>query len=182
MSVADQPPPDDVQDAPGDPESVARAICLRLLTQRARSRAELAQALRRRGVPDEAAAVVLQRLTEVGLIDDASLAEQLALSQHHEQGLAAQAVAQRLRQRGLPDAAVETAVRGIDRVSEREVARRLVMRKLPGLRGLPVETQTRRLLGLLGRRGYSSGLSGEVVREALSGRLNEDLSDGLVAE
>src|SRR6266498_4918200 len=45
-------PPEDEQDAPGDPESVARAICLRLLTQRARSRAELAEALRRRGVPD----------------------------------------------------------------------------------------------------------------------------------
>lgn len=182
MSGADQPPPEDVQDAPGDPEAVARAICLRLLAQRACSRRELVQALRRRGIPDEAATTVLQRLTEVGLIDDASLAEQLALAQHRERGLAARAVAQRLRQRGLPDAAVETALDSIDRASEREVALQLVMRKLPGLRGLPVETQTRRLLGLLGRRGYSSGLAGEVIREALAGRLDEELSDGLGAE
>ena len=49
-------------------------ICLRLLDQRARSRAELADALRRRGVPDDAATRVLDRFVEVGLIDDAALA------------------------------------------------------------------------------------------------------------
>lgn len=171
-----------MQDAPGDPESVARAICLRLLTQRARSHTELAHALRRRGVPDDAAATVLRRLTEVGLIDDTALAERLALAQHHERGLAARAVAQRLRRRGLPDAAVETALDSIDRAGEREVAHRLVMRKLQGLRGLPVETQTRRLMGLLGRRGYPSGLAGEVIREALGGQFEPDLSDGLLDE
>src|SRR5262249_23857501 len=75
----------DEQDAPGDPESVARAICLRLLAQRARTRAELAQALRRRGVPDGAAGSVLDRFAEVGLIDDAALAQNAALT-HRERG------------------------------------------------------------------------------------------------
>ena len=42
-------------DLPGDPVSVARAICLRLLTDRQRTRAELATALRRKRVPDDAA-------------------------------------------------------------------------------------------------------------------------------
>ena len=43
---------------------MARAICLRLLTVQPRTRAELAAALARREVPDEAAATVLGRFTE----------------------------------------------------------------------------------------------------------------------
>ena len=45
--AADEPPtgPEQEPDDPGDPEAVARTICLRLLTHRARSRAELADAL-----------------------------------------------------------------------------------------------------------------------------------------
>src|SRR6266705_2016002 len=127
-------PPEDEQDRPGDPESVARAICLRLLTQRARSRAELAEALHRRGVPDDAASAVLTRYAEVGLIDDESLARNVAMGQHQE--------------RGLPEHAVESAVALIDQDSEREAACRLVARKLPALRGLPEQTQARRLVGL----------------------------------
>ena len=172
----------DEQDAPGDPESVARAICLRLLTQRARTRSELAQTLRWRGVPDQAAGTVLDRFVEVGLIDDDALAESLVLTQHRERGLAARAVAMKLRQRGLPDSAVDAALALIDPDSEREAARRLVARKLPALQALPPETRSRRLIGMLGRRGYSLVLAVAVVREATAGELPQDLADGFAGE
>ena len=175
-------PPEDEQDAPGDPESVARAICLRLLAQRARSRAELAEALRRRGVPDDAAGAVLSRYVEVGLIDDESLARNVALAQHQERGLAGRAVAVKLRQRGLPEPAVESAVALIDQDSERDAARRLVARKLPAVRGLPEQAQVRRLVGLLARRGYSPGMAGDVVREALADRIGPGVADDLVTD
>lgn len=173
---------DDEQDAPGDPESVARAICLQLLEQRARTRSELARTLRRRGVPDDAARCVLDRFAEVGLIDDEALAQSVALTQHHERGLAARAVAVKLRQRGLPDSAVETALGLIDADSEREAACRLVARKLPALRDLPPVARTRRLIGMLSRRGYSPSLAIEVVREAGADELPEHLARDLAAE
>ena len=166
------------QDAPGDPESVARAICLQQLTQRARSRAELATVLRRRGVPDDAARTVLDRFVEVGLIDDESLAQNLALAQHTERGLAGRAVAVKLRQRGLSDQVVESALALIDGESEHETARRLVARKLPSLRGLPEQARVRRLIGLLARRGYSSALATTVVRDALGAGATEAFDDG----
>jgi regulatory protein len=56
--------------ADADPEAVARQICLRLLSAAPRTQAQLAAALRRRGVPDDAAAAVLERFAEVKLIDD----------------------------------------------------------------------------------------------------------------
>jgi regulatory protein len=158
--------------APGDPETTARIICLQLLDRRARSRAELATALRRRGVPDAAARAVLDRFAEVGLVDDAALAETVAAAQHRERGLARRAVAQKLRQRGIPDADVEHALAQVDPDSERAAAERLVARRLPALRDVDPAARTRRLVGLLGRRGYSPTLARDVVRAALGAELD----------
>ncbi|HKC28401.1 MAG TPA: regulatory protein RecX [Jatrophihabitans sp.] len=158
--------PGDPEQELGDPEAVARAICLRLLTQRARSRAELAAALAKRDVPDDAAKLVLDRFVEVGLIDDAALAASVAGAQHHERGLARRAVAAKLRERGLADQ-MDDALSGIDRDSERERARELVTKRRRALAGLPSDVQARRLVGLLARKGYPAGLAYGVVREAL---------------
>jgi regulatory protein len=162
-----QPPPGDPEQDLGDPEAVARSICLRLLEQRARSRAELAEALRKRDVPDDAAGRVLDRYVEVGLIDDGALAASMAGAQHRERGLARRAVAAKLRQRGLADQ-VEDALTSIDDESERSRARELVDKRLRSLGGLPAEVQTRRLIGLLARKGYSSGVSYAVIRAAMA--------------
>ncbi|MDT4997189.1 MAG: regulatory protein [Pseudonocardiales bacterium] len=158
--------------APGDPETTARIICLQLLDRRARSRTELATALRRRGVPDEAARAVLDRFAEVGLVDDAALAETVAATQHRERGLAGRAVARKLRQRGIPDADVDRALAQVDADSERGAAERLVARRLPALRGADPAARTRRLVGLLARRGYAPALAYEVVRAALDADLD----------
>jgi regulatory protein len=174
-----QPPPGDPEQHPGDPEAVARTICLRLLTMRARSRAELADALSARDVPDDAAARVLDRFVEVGLIDDAALAAGLAGAQHNERGLARRAVAQKLRQRGLADE-LDEALSGIDADSERARACELVARRRRALAGLPPEVQARRLVSLLARKGYSSGLAYSVVREALAAEPAWDADDAVI--
>ena len=173
-------PPEDEQalGSPGDPETVARTICLRLLDQRARTRAELADALRRKGVPDASATAVLNRFAEVGLIDDAALAGTFALAQHRERGLARRAVAAKLRRRGLDEQIVTAALDPIDRDSEYAAAQALVAKKLRSLGGLDPQVQARRLVGLLGRRGYPAGLAHEVVRDALAGALADALTDG----
>jgi regulatory protein len=71
----------------GDPEALARRICLRLLTAAPRSRAQLAAELRRRRVPAEAAEAVLGRFADAGLIDDAAFARAWVESRHHSRGL-----------------------------------------------------------------------------------------------
>ncbi len=166
MAGVDEVPGDPEQEF-GDPESVARAICLQQLTDRARSRTELATTLRKRGVPDDAATRVLDRYTEVGLIDDAALAQALAAAQHRERGLAGRAVAAKLRRRGLGDEVVGAAVSAIGPDSERARAEALVHKRLPALAGLAVSVQQRRLVGLLARKGYSPALTWDVVGAAL---------------
>jgi regulatory protein len=165
-------PPEDAEALapPGDPESAARTICLRLLDRRARTRAELASALAKRGIPDDAARHVLDRFAEVGLVDDDALADGFALAQHRERGLAGRAVAAKLRQRGVAEDTVQGALAGIDRDSERTMARHLVERKLRSMTALDPQAVARRLVGMLGRKGYPPGLAYEVVRAALAER------------
>ncbi|MGW0480801.1 recombination regulator RecX [Nonomuraea sp. NPDC003214] len=150
-----------------DPESVARAICLRLLTMAPKTRAQLAEALRKRDVPDEAAETVLDRFSELGLINDEAFAEAWVDSRHHGRGLAKRALAAELRHRGVDSETVNEAVERLDPDQELETARRLVERKLASTRSLDPKARTRRLAGMLARKGYPSGLAFRVVREAL---------------
>lgn len=150
-----------------DPEAVARAICLRLLTMAPKTRAQLAEALRKRDVPEDAANPVLERFSEVGLIDDEAFAAAWVSSRHAGRGLARRALAQELRHRGVAEETVKDAVARLDSDQEAETARRLVDRKLAATRGVEPQARMRRLVGMLARKGYPPGLAFRVVREAL---------------
>jgi regulatory protein len=150
-----------------DPESVARLICLRLLTAAPRTRAQLATALQRRGVPDDAAEAVLSRFAEVNLIDDAMFARAWVDSRHHGRGLASRALGAELRQRGVGQDDIRSALSDLDPAQEAATARALIERRLPGTVGLPLPARMRKLVGVLARKGYPAGLAYRVVREAL---------------
>ncbi|MFE0459742.1 recombination regulator RecX [Kitasatospora sp. NPDC058965] len=160
-----------------DPATRARDICLRLLTGTPRTRKQLADALRKREIPDEVAEEVLARFEEVGLIDDAAFAAAWVESRHHGRGLARRALAQELRTRGVAGAVVEEAVARLDPDDEAGTARALVERKLRATAGLERQARLRRLVGMLARRGYAEGLAFRVVREALDaeGESSEEL-------
>ncbi|MQS09444.1 recombination regulator RecX [Streptomyces alkaliphilus] len=163
-------------DAPADPVERARAICLRMLTGTPRTRGQLEEALRRREIPEDAAAAVLDRFEEVGLIDDAAFAAAWVDSRHHGRGLAGRALARELRQRGVAAPVVAEAVAGLDPEREEETARALVERKLRATRGLERDRRLRRLAGMLARKGYPEGLALRVVREALE-REGEEIEE-----
>ncbi len=159
---------------PADPASAARTICLRLLTVRPRTRSELATALRKRGIPDGCAEEVLTRFGEVGLIDDKAFAAAWVSSRHVGRGLARGALAGELRSRGIAPAIVSAAVEELDTDTELATARRLVARRLPALRDVPADVRLRRLVGMLARKGYPTGLAVGVVRDALAGSIADD--------
>lgn len=158
-----------------DPESTARLICLRLLTAAPRTQAELATALRRRGVPEDAAQAVLARFAEVKLIDDAMFARAWVESRHHGRGLAGRALREELRRKGVAAEDIATALEELDPDQELATAQELVARRLPGTRGQPAPARLRRLVGMLARKGYPAGLAYRVVREAIE---HEGADDG----
>jgi regulatory protein len=167
------------QPAPGAPgeasdadvEGAARELCLRLLTARARSRSELGTALRGRGVPGEIAERVLDRLDEVGLVDDREFAGQWVRSRHRSRGLGRRALAVELHRKGVAADDAEEALAAVDPASERARAADLVASRLRTMTVRSAEERVRagrRLVGMLGRKGYPAGLCHEVVRAALA--------------
>jgi regulatory protein len=154
--------------ADADPESVARAIALRMLERAPRTRAELARAMARRGVPADAATAVLDRFVEVGMVDDEAFAAAWVDSRHAGRGLARRALSAELRQRGVDADVIRDAVDVVSADDEETAATALVRRRLPTLSRLPRETQIRRLVGMLARKGFSQGLAMRVVRDALA--------------
>jgi regulatory protein len=159
---------------PADPAERARAICLRLLTGSAKTRGQLAEALRKRDIPEDVAEEVLSRYQEVGLIDDAAFAGAWVESRHRGRGLARRALATELRSRGVDNAVVAEAVARLDPEQEAATARSLVERKLRSTAGLDRQVRIRRLAGMLARRGYSEGLALRVVRQALDDEALDD--------
>jgi regulatory protein len=155
-----------------DPESVARKILLDQLTGRARTRKELADKLAAKGVPGELATRLLDRFEEVGLIDDGAFArtwvEHRQSAEGGGKGLARRALAQELRRKGIDDETARAALDELDPDDEAAAARELVRRKLRSLARVDDQTATRRLVGMLARKGYSSGLAFSVVRDELA--------------
>jgi regulatory protein len=164
------PPADPVAEGPdADAESVARKILLDMLTGQARSRKELADKLAAKLVPADVATRLLDRFEEVGLVDDEAFARSWIASRQPGKGLARRALAQELRRKGVPDEIAREALDEVDPADEEDAARALVRKKLRSLRDVDDTTATRRLAGMLARKGYPPGVAFAVIRDELGG-------------
>ncbi|HET9255413.1 MAG TPA: regulatory protein RecX [Pseudonocardiaceae bacterium] len=161
------PPGTGIESGAISPAAEAQGICLRLLTARPRSRAELADTLRQRGIPEDVGEPVLDRLSELGLVSDAAFAEAAVYSGHSHRGLGRLALSAELRRRRVPDEIAHEAVAAVHPEDEERRARDLVRRKLRGTTVRDTSTLARRLAAMLGRKGYPEGLAGRVVRDEL---------------
>ena len=149
-------------------EEQARALCLRLLTARARTRAELAGQLTKRGYPEDVSARVLDRLADVGLVDDRDFADQWVRSRHVNAGKGKRVLVSELRTRGVDDEVITAALADVDPSAERVRAEQLVADKLRRERLTDEAKLARRLIAMLARRGYEQSMAFDVVKVALA--------------
>jgi len=151
-----------------DPEGVARTIVFRKLAAQARTRHELDQALRAKEVPDPVAAQVLDRMEEIGLVDDAGFARDWVDSRQQRRQLSRRALRQELERKGVGRDEIDDALQTVDSQDEYDAARALAERKVRTLQGLAREVQYRRLAGVLARRGFNGSLTARVISEVLA--------------
>lgn len=147
--------------------SFAREVVVRKLTDRAHSRADLAQTLARKQVPAEVAEAVLVKFEAAGLINDEEFARSWVQSRQRGKGLARNLLAMELRRKGVDEEVALRALSELDPEVEREAAHRLVQRKLRTMQGLDQQVRIRRLVGLLARKGYAPQVAFDVVRQEL---------------
>lgn len=172
------PDPDGRTGPEADPLSVARAIALRQLTLKARTRAELAATLSKRQVPQEAADEVLDRFEEVGLLDDADYAQRWVESRRVGRHLSKSRLGQELRRKGVGDEEVAQALAPVGHDDERAVALDLARRRIRGMAGLEPAVRYRRLAGILARRGFSGSVVASVLADVMGGGAEDDTGDG----
>lgn len=164
----------DEQIDPGDPVGVAREIALRQLTVRARSRAELARALKRKGTPDEVSVVVLDRLQEVGLVDDEAFARDwLAAGDRRRRSRSA--LLAELAEKGVDREVTDAVVAELDADRDYLVARAYAESKTRGLVRVDPSARYRRLAGALARRGFPAGVVAQVTKEVLAEMETDEL-------
>jgi regulatory protein len=170
----DDPAGSGVEDSePGDhrtraqQEAAARAICLRLLSIAPRPRAGLAQALHRKDIPLDVATAVLDRFTEIGLIDDVAYANSYVRVKHRDRALGRAALRTELRKLGVAEEVMTDAVQVVDTEAEQARAAELIDKRIDAAMEAGPVAARRRLLGLLDRRGYPADVAVPVVESAL---------------
>ncbi|MCC6969952.1 MAG: RecX family transcriptional regulator, partial [Phycisphaerales bacterium] len=130
--------------------NAAKAMAMRRLAARARSRAEMAAWLESKGVDEGIAAEAVERLVEVGLIRDEDVAAD-EIRRAEAKGLSGRAIAERLRERGVErgEAAeqgdAERALGVAKTVGGDELSRR-------GRETADVNVLARRVMGVLARK------------------------------
>jgi regulatory protein len=144
---------------------------LRLLAVRPRARRELESRLRQAGFETAEVSSELDRLEDVGLLDDVAFARELA--DHHltMRGSARRAVAGALASKGVSRETIDRTLAGLEQ-DESVRALEVATERARRLSSLRPEVAYGRLVSFLARRGYDAGTSREAARAAL------ELDDG----
>ena len=148
-----------------DPAERAREVALRLLTHSPRSEAQLRDGLLAREVEPEVAQEIIERYREVGLLDDPELAATIARTRHRERGQSRRAVRQELQRKGFASHDIDAALDQISDDDEYTAARELAFKRWGQLADVEQRKRVRRVVSMLGRKGYSPTIAFSVVRE-----------------
>ena len=160
--------PEPSPETEGERSARAHNVSMHALARRGVSSAEMVDLLRSRDLDEADVQFEVERLEQVGLLDDTELASTLVRSLRERKGLGRSAISAELRRRKLDQAAIDAA---LDEVVDDELERALVvaMKRAPQLRSLDQETARRRLGAFLMRKGYSGGVVSAAVTSALAG-------------
>lgn len=132
----------------------ARDIALRRLERSLACRSQVQQALERKQVDPDIAQQVLDRLEEVGLLDDLAYAQTLVRTRFREKFAARRAIASELKTKGISAANIAAALEQIDDADEAQAALALARKKAATLTNVEPVVAKRRLAGALQRKGY----------------------------
>ena len=158
-------------------ETRARNVLLHQLARSAKSTSQLRKILEQREIPSEIAEKVLERFTEVGLIDDAAYAETIVNSRRTYKGLAKSAIKRELNDKGVSQELVEEAISVITAEDDFESAKQLAIRRYRQMAHLERDVRTRRLAGFLQRKGYGGSSVFAAIKFAEDAYLLETAGD-----
>ena len=160
---------------PNTDTAAARESALKLLERSRRTRSDLERRLRDKGFAAPTITEVVDRLAEVGLVNDAEYARAFLAGRWGRKPAGWSRLQRELRAKGVDDEAI-TAGRGL--IEEREgaadelaLARKLLAQLSARYAALEPRVRNQRLYALLARRGFD----GDTIRRVLA--LREDAGE-----
>ena len=163
---------------PSDPQT-CREDALKLLERSLRTRVDLERTLKQKGHPSAIVGPVLDRLTEVALVDDAEYARAWLAGRWGRRPSGWRRLEQELKSKGVSE---DDITKARDLLSERgvapdeaESAAKLIAQARRRYAKLEPHVQRQRLYALLARRGYDS----DTIRRALA--IDTPLESGVEA-
>lgn len=149
----------------------ARESALRLLAVRARSRSELLDRLRRKGISPDTAVEVVDGLEGVGLIDDREFGRAWAEEKMRLRPLGPRRLVHELLEKGVARSVIDEVVaEAFSEHPEIEVARRAIGKRVARAGGRPDTRELSRIRSFLLRRGFSYEVVRQVLEELPGGR------------
>jgi len=151
-----------------DQNQIAKQVLLRRLSNAPRTRKELAQDLKKKKIEEDIAQLALDRFEELGLINDQTFSDNFVSNTHQRRKLGKKALKQQLRSKGVSEEIANQAVSQISETDEFQAALALALKKMRSIQHDDPQSQIRKIVGLLARKGYSAGLSFQVAKEVIN--------------
>lgn len=146
----------------------------RLLAVRPRSERELRERLLRRGLSDPAVSAVIGELRARGLVDDRRFADAWVRDRLALRPAGRLRLRYELTTRGVGRDVVEAVLaQALPAGDELTLARQVASARLRRYRGLPAEVASRRLAGVLLRRGFAPSVVARVLRDLFGRSLEQ---------
>jgi regulatory protein len=144
---------------------------MRLLQRRPRSRKELGDYYRKKGVADSLCSSILDYLAELGLVDDREFANVWIENRQAFRPRGERALRFELRQKGIAAEIIDEALEGFDEVGAAKAAAAVAWRRY---RHLSVEEYMRKALPYMARRGFPYEIGAKTIKQVRNERLNEE--------
>lgn len=152
--------------SPERQEQRARNVLLYQLSRSAKSTKQLREILAKREIDSAIAETVLERFTEVSLIDDQAFAETLVSSRRKFKGSSKSVIKRELNEKGIEPHVVEQVTSDISVEDELQLACELANRRIRQMSQLDKAVRYRRLSGYLMRKGFSGSIVSAAVKQA----------------
>jgi regulatory protein len=149
---------------------------LGMLERKARTRAEMANALKRKRYAPEVVEGCLERLQARRMLDDSAYAKRFTETRATSQRKGRMLIRQELLQRGVGRELIEQAINELDSDVEQQSALTLARKKWPSTKGNERERK-QKLMGMLLRRGFPSSVVRSAVQQAASEHADDKSDD-----
>lgn len=143
------------------------SVILRKLNAAPRSRHELDRVLVEKNFSEQVRASALDRVSDMGYIDDQEFARSWVLSRTRSRGLAPAVLRRELSSKGVDRDYIDAALAHIDADTSRARAVELARKKMKSLTSVSPELATQRIYSLLMRKGYRASEALEIAREVV---------------